>query len=70
MSYWQPWIENVESTADALGLMKNVLQKLKGSITVKPGKVALCVLLALIGWFVMGHMNGVDEALTRRMLSP
>jgi hypothetical protein len=47
--------QNVEeSTADALRLMKNELQKLKGSrsITVKPGKVALCLFFG-VDWVAL-----------------
>ena len=67
--------QHVESTADSLGLMKNELRLMKNEpqklkITVKPGSVALCVLFALIGWFVVGHMNGADEAFSRLILAP
>jgi hypothetical protein len=49
--------ENKKSIA-ALKLMENEMQMLKGSTKVKPRNMALCfLLLALIGWFVMGQMN-------------
>lgn len=64
-------VENKKSTAAALEQMKDDLQKLKDSTTVKHRNMALCfLLLALIGWFVMGHMNVGEEALSRLMLSP
>lgn len=63
--------ESKKSMAASWELMKNELQKLKGSTTVKPRNMALCFLcLALIGWFVIGHMNGVEEAFSQLMLSP
>ncbi|PVH65994.1 hypothetical protein PAHAL_1G121300 [Panicum hallii] len=61
--------ENKKSTAAALKLMENELQKLKGSTKVKPRNMALCFLvLALIGWFVMGQMNWGEEGSSRFML--
>jgi ElaB/YqjD/DUF883 family membrane-anchored ribosome-binding protein len=61
--------ENKKSIAAALKLMENELQKLKGSTKVKPRNMALCfLLLALIVWFVMGQMNGGEEASSRFML--
>jgi len=61
--------ENKKSTAATLKLMENELQKLKGSTKVKPRNMALCfLLLALIGWFVMGQMNGGKKASSGFML--
>lgn len=55
--------ENKKSTAAALKLMDNELQKLRGSTKVKPSNMALCFLLvALMVWFVMGQMNGEEKA--------
>lgn len=60
--------ENKKSIA-ALKLMENELQMLKGSTKVKPRNMAPCfLLLALIGWFVMGQMNWGEEASSRFML--
>jgi hypothetical protein len=45
------------------------MQMLKGPTKVKPRNMALCfLLLALIGWFVMGQMNWGEEASNRFML--